>query len=186
MSQIIDNGIAMRIVYLLVLPFDKWDAFKYGIIDKDGKPLRTLGSLRTSQEKSSYTMLHRLVSRLKRMLALLPLGRSMMASVAAAYLLIREGVTDETPNLEELFASAYNGIYKDEPQLMEQVHRLLEEVGGDAAAGLANTTANIPPGPVIKVKRNASRVAKKLKKKSKMSEEYVVFIDSNGDYDIIA
>ena len=36
--KIVDNLIAFRILYMLVTPFEKTDAFKFGIIDKDGKP----------------------------------------------------------------------------------------------------------------------------------------------------
>ena len=39
MSRVIDALIAYRILKLLVTPFDKTDAFKQGIIDKDGKVL---------------------------------------------------------------------------------------------------------------------------------------------------
>ena len=38
-SRAIDALISYRIIKLLVTPFDRQEAFKYGIIDKDGKVL---------------------------------------------------------------------------------------------------------------------------------------------------
>ena len=49
-------------------PFEKQEAFKYGIIDKDGKVLRKFRTLKTTAEKKSYTILHRFVFNLKRIL----------------------------------------------------------------------------------------------------------------------
>ena len=37
MSRAVDLLITYRIMKILVTPFDKQEAFKYGIIDKDGK-----------------------------------------------------------------------------------------------------------------------------------------------------
>ena len=40
MSRTIDNVIAFRILYMLVTPFDATDAFRLGIIDANGTPLK--------------------------------------------------------------------------------------------------------------------------------------------------
>jgi len=39
-SRLIDTLITYRIVKLLVTPFERQEAFKQGIIDKDGKVLK--------------------------------------------------------------------------------------------------------------------------------------------------
>ena len=39
-SRPVDLLIAYRVIKMLVTPFEKQPAFKYGIIDKDGKVLR--------------------------------------------------------------------------------------------------------------------------------------------------
>ena len=59
---------------LLVTPFDKQEAFKYGIIDKKGKVLRKWSTINKSQEKKSYTILHRFIFNLKRILQKAGLG----------------------------------------------------------------------------------------------------------------
>ena len=173
MGYMIDNVITARIIYLFVTPFEKWDAFKYGIIDKDGKILRKAGTLTKAVEKDSWSMLHRLVNRLKRMLATIPTGKSMLTSIAAAYMLIREGVTDDTPELEELFASCYNSLMINESvnDELQNVMKMAEE------AGIANTTANIPPGPVIKIKRNVPKLLRKKFKKTPSVNECVIVVN---------
>jgi len=91
MGRAIDLLITYRVIKLLVTPFENQEAYKYGIIDKDGKVLRKAKDLKTSQEKDSYTLLHRFVFNLKRLVGLLPGGKSKLGSYAAALgLLLKE------------------------------------------------------------------------------------------------
>ena len=89
-GRIINNLIAFKILYMLVTPFEKTQAYKYGIIDKDGKPLKKTRDLKTEDEKDSYTQLDKLVFSLKRILAKLPGGDNKLKSLVAAYWLIKE------------------------------------------------------------------------------------------------
>lgn len=123
MGQLIDNLIAFRILYLLVKPFDKSDAFKLGIIDKDGNLLRHADELKTPEEKDAYNYLTRLTFNLKRLIAKVPGGKSMIASIVAAYFLIKEGVEhDDLSNLDERFDTLLNqmneGVCLVEEQLL--------------------------------------------------------------------
>ena len=68
MSRAIDLIITYRVVKMLVTPFEKTEAFKRGIIDADGKVLRKFKTVKGSERKH-YTMLHRFVFNLKRILA---------------------------------------------------------------------------------------------------------------------
>lgn len=81
---------AFRIVKLLTTPWDKQEAFKYGIIDKNGTLLRKSETLKTPEEKASYTYLHRIVFNLKRLLGLVPGGKSFAGAAAASLLLLKE------------------------------------------------------------------------------------------------
>ena len=92
-SRAVDLLITYRIMKLLVTPFDKQEAFKYGIIDKQGKVLKPWRTLKGSQEKSSYTMLHRFVFNLKRILAKVGLGSRLGSFAVALALLIKEDKT---------------------------------------------------------------------------------------------
>jgi hypothetical protein len=85
--RIVDNLIALRIIYLLTVPFEKTDAFKFGLIDANGSKLK---DAETADEKNSTSMLHRLVWNIKKVFALVPGGKTRVGSLAAAYLLVRE------------------------------------------------------------------------------------------------
>ena len=89
-SRGIDLLITYRIIKLLVTPFDKQEAFKYGIIDNKGKVLRKFSTITDSKEKRSYTILHRFVFNLKRILQKVGLGGRLGTFAVALATLIRE------------------------------------------------------------------------------------------------
>ena len=60
----------------LVTPFEKTEAFKLGIIDKDGKILKRRRDLETKEEKAAYTLSDTLIWNLKKILGKIPLGKS--------------------------------------------------------------------------------------------------------------
>lgn len=81
---------AYRFLKLLVTPWEKTKAYELGILDGDGKLLKKARELQTSEEKSAYTVFHRLVFNIKRLLNKLPFGKSKLASWATALFLIKE------------------------------------------------------------------------------------------------
>ena len=89
-NRAVDLVITYRVIKLLVTPFEKQEAFKFGIIDKDGKVLRKYRTLKGTKEKQSYTILHRFVFNLKRILARVGLGGKLGSFAVALGLLIRE------------------------------------------------------------------------------------------------
>ena len=90
MSRPVDLLIAYRVIKMLVTPFEKQPAFKYGIIDKDGKVLKKYKSITGSQEKRSYTVLLRFVFNLKRILAKVGIRGKLGSFAVAAALLLKE------------------------------------------------------------------------------------------------
>tara|TARA_Y100000033_G_C2734745_1_gene105299 strand:- start:501 stop:1004 length:504 start_codon:yes stop_codon:yes gene_type:complete len=62
-------------------------AYELGIIDDNGKVLK---KPKTSEEKASFTVFHRLVFNIKRLLSKLPFGKTKLASYATALFLIKE------------------------------------------------------------------------------------------------
>ena len=77
----------LRFLRLLTTPWNKTNAYKEGIVDENGKVLK---KPETSKEKAVYNTFHRLVYNLKRLLNKVPLGKSTIASYAAALFLIKE------------------------------------------------------------------------------------------------
>lgn len=88
---------AYRFIKLLVTDWDKTEAFNLGIIDDEGKVLKKTRQLTTSDEKAAYTVFHRLVFNIKRLLNKLPFGKTKLASWATALFLIKEetGMSEE-------------------------------------------------------------------------------------------
>ena len=89
MSRAIDLIITYRVVKMLVTPFEKTQAFKRGIIDADGKVLRKFKTIK-GIERKHYTMLHRFVFNLKRILKKVGLGSRLGSFGVALALLIKE------------------------------------------------------------------------------------------------
>jgi hypothetical protein len=127
MGRAIDLLITYRVIKMLVTPFEKQEAYKYGIIDKDGKVLRKAKELKTSKEKDAYTLLHRFVFNLKRLIGLVPGGKSKLGSYAAALgLLLRE---QKDINAIELERSLYKHLVDN--NLIAYEDDLNESVGFD-------------------------------------------------------
>ena len=96
MGRAIDLFVTYRFLKLLTTPFNKMDAFKYGIIDKDGNRIKKENSdevavdLTTSQLKNSYTILHKLVFNIKKIFAKIPGLRTKVGTYAAALFLLKD------------------------------------------------------------------------------------------------
>tara|TARA_B100000609_G_C17167445_1_gene409703 strand:+ start:161 stop:751 length:591 start_codon:yes stop_codon:yes gene_type:complete len=103
MGRAIDLLITYRVIKMLVTPFEKTDAYKYGIIDKNGKVLRKSKTLKLPKEKDAYTILHRFVFNLKRIINFIPGGKSKIGTYAAALgLLLKEDKDLNTIELERV------------------------------------------------------------------------------------
>ena len=122
-SRGVDLLITYRIMKLLVTPFDKQEAFKYGIIDKKGKVLRKWSTIIKPQEKKSYTILHRFIFNLKRILQKAGLGGKLGTFAVALATLIREH--QEFEEHQKLIESAIIKYLKQENLYSE----LLQEEG---------------------------------------------------------
>ena len=119
MSRFVDSLITYRILRLLTTPFDQQDAYRLGIIDKKGNRLKRENELNTTEEQEAYTLLHRMVFRMKRIIEKVPLENKQFLSFATAVALVREGVEYEEDILEEIFYMT---------QEREDVKQLAEEL----------------------------------------------------------
>lgn len=145
MSRFVDALITYRILRMLTTPFGQHEAFRLGIIDSRGNPLKKERDLNTTEEKEAYTLLHRMVFRLKRIIEKVPLENKQFLSFATAVALVREGVEYDEDILEELFYMTQNR--KDVKQLAEELEndtsllsfsQFIEEMGvaGGNIAGI--------------------------------------------------
>ena len=113
LSRAADLGYAFRFLKLLTTKWEKLPAYELGIIDKRGRNLKKAKELKTSEEKSAYTIFHRLVFNVKRLIGLVPGGKSTLGSYAAALFLIKEHTGMSEEKLEEILNDALEGDLDD-------------------------------------------------------------------------
>jgi hypothetical protein len=144
MSNTIDNVIAFRVLYLLVTPFEKSDAYKLGIIDKEGNQLKKMKDLKTSDEKSAYNYLTKLVFNLKKLIAKVPGGSTQFASFVAAYWLIKESNGKSTISEEQfqnVLSTLQSGVVFVEEELeIEEFITMMEDGAIANVTGGATST----------------------------------------------
>lgn len=90
MGRFVDSVIAYRILKMLTTPFEDTDAFRLGIIDAKGKELKKMAQLNTVEERDAYSILHRMIFRIKRIIEKVPVENKKLVSFAAALSLIKE------------------------------------------------------------------------------------------------
>ena len=123
MGRAIDLFVTYRFIKLLVTPFEKTDAFKLGIIDKDGNRIMpppkggvrqtkpaTLG---TSEERAAYTVLHKLVFNIKKLFAKVPGLRTKLGTYAAALFLLKDTFKESVDD-PDVFEKEFMKYLKEE------------------------------------------------------------------------
>lgn len=99
LSRAGDLFYAFKFLRLLTTPWEKTGAYEHGIVDENGKVLIKSRELKDPEAKAQYTVFHRLVFNLKRLLEKLPFGKTKLASYAAALFLIKEHTNMEEEEL---------------------------------------------------------------------------------------
>jgi len=107
-GRAIDLFVAYRFLRILTTPWEDQDAYKLGIIDKDGKLLRKHNELKTSEEKESFTLLHRLIFNLKRILHKIPGVRTKIGTYATALYLLKQHMASDEEQERMIEKAFYN------------------------------------------------------------------------------
>jgi hypothetical protein len=123
-NRLVDLLITYRIVKLMSTDFKDQEAFKFGIIDKDGKVLRKSSKLNTEAEKDSYTVLHRFVFNLKRILSKFGLKSSISNFATALALILKEN--QELIKYKSLIESSIITYLKETNQYEEMFSTIRE------------------------------------------------------------
>ena len=127
-SPAIDAFITFRFLKLLVTPFNKTEAFRLGIIDERGKVLRKYKTLERIEERQAYTILHRLVFNVKKLIEKVPGGKSRLASYAAALFLLKEHVREYQDSDGQLLEKELYKYLKDNDLVEEDDGEIKEEI----------------------------------------------------------
>jgi hypothetical protein len=119
MGRAIDLFVTYRFIKLLVTPFEKTDAYRLGIIDADGKRILEPGTsnkptiLRTVEEKSAYTVLHKLVFNIKKIFKKVPGLRTKLGTYAAALFLLKDTFKESVDD-PDVFEKEFMKYLKEE------------------------------------------------------------------------
>lgn len=114
---VVDLAAIYMFLKRLVTPFEQWDAYKTGLIDKDGKVIVDKAD-RTPEQIKSFGYFDRLVANLKKLLGKVPGGKTRIASFAAALLLLREKNID--PDDIEYLEECLQHYMKEAEMLVEE------------------------------------------------------------------
>ena len=118
MGRAIDLFVTYRFLRLLTTPFEDTDAFKLGIIDGKGNRIKKPNStkplvpLNTTQQKNSYTILHKLVFNIKKIFAKVPGLRTKLGTYAAALFLLKDTFR-ESVNDPDMFEKEFMKFLKE-------------------------------------------------------------------------
>ena len=119
---------------MLTTDFKKTPAYKFGFIDKNGNRIKTLpnpnnknqllpNEPKTKEEKNSLTPLHRLVFNLKKLIRMVPFGKTAFASYAVALALLKEETNLDSEQTDQLYEDFYRLLKEEEvfePEMLEE------------------------------------------------------------------
>jgi len=175
MGRLVDSVIAYRILRMLTTPFEETDAYKLGIIDARGKELKKMAQLHTGDERNAYSILHRMVYRIKRIIEKVPVDNKKVITFAAALSLIKENyqINSEPIDLELQYLNKLNTdlteeikyvrenldtkkIYTFKQYTEDAAAPIANNAGSPGVAGFTPDTLGVPKGkqpPLLKRKK---------------------------------
>lgn len=157
-----DAVYTFRFIRNLTMKWEDMPAYDLGIIDENGAVLKKASTLKKQEEKDAYTVFHRLVFNIKRLLEKLPFGKSKLVSYAAALFLLKENTEMSQEQIEsvmdELFSEldfdAKAEINESTEALAPGVYRLTE-----SAIHPKTGEAVIPAGSKVMIEAGSEPVA---------------------------
>ena len=146
--MVVDLFLVFNFIKRLVTPFEKWEAYKEGIIDEKGNLLIKRKDFVKNSQKSAFGIFDQMILNLKKLLGKLQGGQTKLASYASALWLIREQQRIEATNYlteesveEDLEIALERFLSENETLIAEAAKREIDEepanaVGGGNIAGL--------------------------------------------------
>jgi len=158
----VDLFITYKFVRLLTTQWKDTDAFEEGVIDDKGK-LLIKSKDQTPAQKKVYTVFHKLVFNIKRILEKVPFGKNRIASYAAALFLLKEetGMAEEDilKVLEDLGHNTALDLSEEHKDLNAGLHILNHNLLEHNRGTIVNLESIDPVGhfagvPIYKTKEN--------------------------------
>ena len=171
-TGVVDIFMVYQFLKRLATPFDKWDAFKQDVIDKQGNIILQKNK-RSAKQKDSLKIFDVMILRLKRLLGKIPGGKTRIASYAAALWLVKEdwqnwseekllseGITDLDVDFLNYMREARNKKFQEFITQISNEEAPANATGGGNVAGLG---VNGPSD--VKVSRNVKHTIRRRKKR---------------------
>ena len=93
-----------RFIRMLVLKWPEWDAYKQGIIDDNGKRVKSV-KIDTQAKKDAWTPFIRLCANIKRLVSKIPGGGSRLGGFVSALYLIKENGNLKDKDIQKILDS---------------------------------------------------------------------------------
>lgn len=153
--MVVDAYLVYSFIRRLVTPFEKYPAFKAGLIDADGNFTKTRDKF-TPDERKALPIFDIMIINLKKLIAKVPLGKTRIATIAAALMLLRSKPSAKKVQEDyEIFS-----LEEEFLKTMEEVESVMED------SAIVNTTsgiAGLTPDTIGVSKKAADRYKKKNK-----------------------
>lgn len=137
--MIADLYLTYNFIRKLATPFTDWEAYKLGIIDAEGNELQPIAKLRLQKERDAYGYFDRVVGKVKRLLAKVPGGSTLLGTYAAALWFVKEDHDADDETITEALTAYARQVHLTE--INQSFERMLEDApamsaGGGAVAGI--------------------------------------------------
>lgn len=117
MSRFVDTVVAYRLLRLLATPIERSDAFKLGIVDRDGEKIKEPLS---TQELNAYSLLQRFVFKVQRALTRSPdRNAKRLLTFAAAMAILKEYTDEDEDNVDALLE-----VFMEDEEVIKQAQLL--------------------------------------------------------------
>ena len=169
--MVVDLFLVFNFIKRLVTPFEKWEAYKEGIIDEKGNLLIKRKDFVKNSQKSAFGIFDQMILNLKKLLGKLPGGQTKLASYASALWLIREQQRIEATNYlteesveEDLEIALERFLSENETLIAEAAKREIDEEPANAVGGGNIASLGIgPDGEPGVSKKNQKKHKKRIR-----------------------
>ena len=144
-GRAIDLFVAYRFLRILTTPWEEQPAYEHGIIDKNGKRLRKSNELTDSDEKASFTLLHRLIFNLKRILHKIPGVKTKLGTYATALFLLKQHFADQVEEEDTIEATFKKWLLDNEYVTEAELHEEVIGLGDVLPKGSYKILVDIVP-----------------------------------------
>ena len=169
----IDLFLVYQFIRRLATPFEKWEAFELGIIDKNGNQLKKSKDFRTIKERGAWGKFDVMIAKLKKLLAKVPGGSSRIGSYAAALWLIKENNQHDVESLteEQLMESFMPYLTLVESRQSKDINDLFEDaIANSAGSGNVDGIGVGPRGEPGLTKKQQKKYTKNAKPMKRFSD----------------